>query len=200
MPVVIPNIFVGGPGNKAKASEVNANFAALGAKFNGGILDADVSDTAGIKGSKLSSTPGNRITQAQLDTAAVDGRVLKSDSVGTHDNAAVNLADHIKDAIITNAKLVAGTIAKDRLKLASATFAIASLPANSGVNVNTLLLSSAAFPIMLVLEKTTDPGSLELVMNLWLNTSSSAYFLQITNLSGFPSATVTVRVQYLQLT
>jgi hypothetical protein len=104
--LVIPNTFVAG--SKARASEVNANFTAVSAKFTegaGGISDGDVSSAAGIKNTKLSTVSGNRITQAQLEDDAVDLRVLRDDATAGSPNAAVNTADHIKDGIITKAKL-----------------------------------------------------------------------------------------------
>jgi hypothetical protein len=106
MSLTIPFTFVAK--TKAKASEVNANFAATAAKFSegaGGINDTDVSSTADINANKLSSTANKRITVAKFEDDAVDGRVLKDDvSIGSP-NAAVNLATHLKDRIIPKTKL-----------------------------------------------------------------------------------------------
>lgn len=100
MSLTIPFTFVGGAGNKAKASEVNANFAAVAAKFSegaGGIIDGDISTTAAIKGSKLSTTPGNRIPTAALEDEAVTDAKLANDtaSPGADAGRAVS-GDHIK--------------------------------------------------------------------------------------------------------
>lgn len=124
MSLSIPFTFIGGPGNKARASEVNANFLAVASKFSegvGGIGNSDIYTQAGIYGSKLSNVPGNRITPDRMEDDAVDLRVLRDDSTPGAPTAAVNTAFHIRDAIITNAKLVAGTVALDRLKVTTHT-------------------------------------------------------------------------------
>lgn len=98
MSLTIPFTFVAA--TKAKASEVNANFAAVAAKFSegaGGILDEDVSTTAAIKGTKLSNTPGNRIPTDRLEDEAVTDVKLANDVVdpGLDSGRAVS-GDHIK--------------------------------------------------------------------------------------------------------
>lgn len=100
MSLSIPYTFVGGVGNKAKASEVNANFAAVAAKFVqgvGGISDDDVSTTAAIKGSKLSSTLGSRVPTDRLELEAVTDIILANDTAipGFDTGRAVG-GEHIK--------------------------------------------------------------------------------------------------------
>src|SRR5258705_10692293 len=162
MSVVIPYVFVGGTGNKARASEVNANFLALKAKFtegSGGIGDEDISATAGIKASRLPSVGGTRVTATKLEADAVDLRVLKADATAGAPNAAVNTAAHIKDGIITPAKIVAGSLAKDRLKVAAVgPFVIAALSEGAFSNTDTGLLSTTAYPIRLDIESAGVPG------------------------------------------
>lgn len=205
MSVTIPFTFVGGAGNKARASEVNSNFTAVASKFTegpGGISDVDISTTAGIRAVKLSSLSPNRLTQAQFEDNAVDGRVLKDDPSGfPHANAAVNLADHIADAIITNAKLVAGTIAKDRLKLASVVIIVPVIAIHSFTAVDTTLLSTTAFPIALVFQEGTTQASLHPSLSLSLDTTTNKYWVVATNgnLIATPLA-YSVQVHYLQLT
>ena len=101
MPVSIPYTFVGGVGNKAKASEVNANFQALAAKFteaSGGISDTDIYASADINANKLSSSPGKRITAAKIEPNSIDSTVLKSDPAGF--SGAVAGPSYIKDAAV----------------------------------------------------------------------------------------------------
>lgn len=108
MPVIIPYTFVGGPGNKAKASEVNADFQAIAAKFTeqpGGIADADVYSFADLNANKLSSTAGKRITAAKFEPGAVDSAALKAGTIAPFSDAAVNTSNHIKDGIVTRSKL-----------------------------------------------------------------------------------------------
>lgn len=197
MSVVIPYTFVGGVGNKARAAEVNADFNALAAKFTegaGGIGDGDVSSTAGIRGSKLSSVPGNRITQAQMDDGSVDQRVLKSDATALSPNAAVNTANHIKDAIITNAKLVDATVKKGKLALASVTISVGAGPGT--VNIDTGLVSSTAQPINLIAETSSPPAGVTPDMFLALDTATGKYWVRaVLN----DAVTRTVRVLYLTI-
>ncbi len=85
MPVSIPFTFTGGPGNKAKASEVNANFASLAAKFtegSGGIADADVYAAADLSARKFSTTAGKRIQTANIEPGNIDSTLLKADPAG----------------------------------------------------------------------------------------------------------------------
>lgn len=108
MPVIIPFTFVGGPGNKAKASEVNADFQAIAAKFTeqpGGIADADVYSFADLNANKLSSTAGKRITAAKFEPGAVDSAALKAGTISPFADAAVNTSNHIKNGIVTWDKL-----------------------------------------------------------------------------------------------
>lgn len=108
MPVSIPFTFVGGVGNKAKASEVNANFQALAAKFteaSGGIADADIYAIADINANKLSSSPGKRLIASKFEPGAVDATALKSDATAGSPAAAVGTSNHIKDGIVLRKKL-----------------------------------------------------------------------------------------------
>jgi len=106
MPVSIPYTFIGGVGNKAKASEVNANFTRLASKFTegaGGIKDVDVSTGADLNANKLSDTDGKRITATKFQPGAVDATALRSDAV-TDANRAVT-TDHLRDFSVIAAKL-----------------------------------------------------------------------------------------------
>lgn len=105
-PLTIPNTFVAQ--TKAKASQVNANFAAVAAKFStgaGGILDADCSTAMDLDANKLSSIAGKRITFTKFEVGAVDSAALKKDATGGSPNAAVNDPTHIKDRMIPKTKL-----------------------------------------------------------------------------------------------
>lgn len=219
MSVTIPFVFVGGAGNKARASDVNANFSALAAKFTegaGGIANADISSTAGIKAIKLSTTPGDRITQAQLDDDAVDQRVLRDDITAGAPNAAVNTAAHIKDAIITNLKIVPGAIAADRLKITEVTQAF-SFPATGTGNSETftkaiapspaLPLMSAMLPLRATIEGYTvsGPGGAGQGAHVEVyNTIGATTYALIFNYTGtFAGAMTiagTIRFTYLDLT
>lgn len=108
MPVSIDFTFVGGVGNKAKASEVNANFRKLASKFTestGGIADADIYSFADINAHKLSSSPGKRLIASKFEPGAVDATALKSDATAGSPAAAVGTSNHIKNAVVTREKL-----------------------------------------------------------------------------------------------
>lgn len=197
MSVSIPFSFTAG--TKARASEVNQDFQAVAAKFTegaGGIGDSDISTTAGIKGSKLSSVAGNRITQAQMDDDAVDLRILKDDATAGSPNAAVNNTNHIKDAIVTNAKLVDATIKKGKLNLASVLITTISMPPNSGSIITTGLLSSASFPVTAHTE-VAGQESVFVDWRLHLNTTDGTYYLHAFNSSGSFTLGIRVRIWYL---
>lgn len=130
MPVVIPNVFVGGPGNKAKASEVNANFDALAAKFDAGIVNADVAVGAAIDADKLADAS---IATAKLESEAVTDAKLASDAIfpGADSGRAVS-GPHIKSLLEADLDriLPAAGIGKDKLKLTvqTAGFSITGTP------------------------------------------------------------------------
>lgn len=108
MSLSIPYTFTGGAGNKAKASEINANFQAIANKFSegaGGISDSDISSSAGIKGTKLTNVAGNRIPTDRIEDKAITFDKLKDDTGAGSPNAAVNTAAHVKDGILTTGKL-----------------------------------------------------------------------------------------------
>jgi len=196
MSLTITNTFVAGA--KARAAEVNKNFTDVSGKFTegtGGIADGDISSAAAIKSSKLSSVSGNRITQAQLEDDAVDLRVLKDDAASGSPNAAVNNANHIKDGIITNAKLVAGTLKKGSLNLASVLVAVPALAPGVTFNVSTTLNSSSAFPFAVVQENGAEYW---VHAKVKLTTGTGAYDLVGSNSSGVSnSAIFNIRVWYL---
>jgi hypothetical protein len=203
MSVVIPYTFVGGTGNKAKASEVNANFTAIASKFTegaGGIADGDISSTAGIKGSKLSQVAGNRITALQLEDDAVDLRVLKDDATAGAPNAAVNTSAHIKDGVVTGAKLADATITKGKLKFASVLTTMPLLTVDGELNVDTTLLSTTAFPLCLVFEASGLFSGSYPEVELVLDTATNKYYVHGRNPSAAANTiAMTVRVHYLQL-
>jgi hypothetical protein len=202
MSLSIPNTFTGG--TKARANEVNANFSAVAAKFTegaGGISDVDIAAGAGIKASKLSSVAGQRVTATQLEDDAVDSRILKDDPGAGSPNAAVSLAAHIKDGIITGAKLVAATIAKDKLKLSSVVVTIAVLNTGIDSNTDTTLNSASAFPIGYHREGVGIPAGAFPSTVLRLNTTDGKYYIYAWNMSGTTATTsFDVRVWYLSLT
>jgi hypothetical protein len=69
------------PGTLAKAEEVQQNFLALKAKFDGNIVDSDISGNAAIQGLKLYSSTDNSVkipTGAIKDFAIIGGAGLGS--------------------------------------------------------------------------------------------------------------------------
>lgn len=81
----------------ALADQVNADFAAVQAKFNAGIVDGDLAAGADIDGNKLSQTSGKQIPTAALQNNAVDEFKLKFDSINPGQDALRAVSgDHIK--------------------------------------------------------------------------------------------------------
>jgi hypothetical protein len=104
--VVIPNNLVDGT-DTAFGSQVLANDKATADIVNGQLATDNLSPSAGIKGSQLSGNQGERVPVSKMETGAVDSRVLLADANAGSPNAAVGTANHIKDGIITKAKLTA---------------------------------------------------------------------------------------------
>jgi hypothetical protein len=181
MSLVIPYTFVGGPGNKARAAEVNANFAAVAAKFTeaaGGISDADIATTAAIKGSKLSTTPGNRIPTAAIEDEAVTDVKLNNDTAipGVDSGRAVG-GEHIK--LLTAAQMArflpdtpSAGIGSNKLKLSfDATAFSFSAAGTGGSGIPALTISArnptgtfpkATYDLIAVFIK--DPGATNVLM------------------------------------
>jgi hypothetical protein len=207
MTLVIPYSFTAG--TKARAAEVNTNFSVIGQKF-GSIDNADVKAGAAIEASKLSGIAGSRITEAQMEDGAVNSRVLYADAGGI--NGAVGSADHIANGIITAAKLIAGQIAKDKLKLTEVTQAW-SIPFGGGLNGQTFARITAApalpaMAAMLPIRCTVEAFSCGAGgtgygagARVFEDATATDYFLQIAGvvLAG-NSASGTIRFTYLALT
>jgi len=116
-------------GNKAKSSEVNANFAAVAAKFStgaGGINDSDISSSCDFDANKLSVTPGKRIIANKFETGAVDSTALKKDPNAGSPNAAVNDPTHVKDGILGKAKL--STVVGQKVTVAQLDLLVEDVP------------------------------------------------------------------------
>lgn len=98
----------------ANADQVNANFAAVQAKFNGGIVDGDLSSAADLDGNKLSQASGKQVPTAALANNAVTQAKLSSDAAqpGVDANRAVTGA-HIAAVDATNLKRFLPTAAAD---------------------------------------------------------------------------------------
>jgi hypothetical protein len=204
MSLVIPNIFVGGAGHKARASEVNTNFQAVSAKFTegaGGIADGDISTAAGIKGSKISSVAGSRISNAQLEDDAVDLRVLKDDATAGSPNAAVNTSNHIKDGIIIDSKIVAGGLKKVSLALASVLVAMPAISQAARASVDTTLIPSTALPVGWFSEYAGAVVGSVVVLELHLDTAANKFYLVgvNANIGGANSPAFNIRVWYITI-
>jgi len=174
--VVIPFRFV--PDTLADADQVNANFDALQAKFNAGIVDGDVSPSADLDGNKLSQNPLKQVPETRLGTSSVSQRVLQKDanSPGSDALRAVT-GDHI--ALLTVAQVLrfmpAGAITSSML---AAGAALANLAAASvGLNKLKITLATAAFGPL-------NPGA---------NATVASGFLAI---AAFPTATFDVLAAY----
>lgn len=99
--VTIPNTFLAE--TAALADQINANFAALQAKF-GGIVDGDIAATPDLDGGKLSQTSGKQVPTAALANQAVTSGKLANDTNDPGSDALRAVTgDHI--ATITSPKM-----------------------------------------------------------------------------------------------
>ena len=197
MSLSIPFTFVGGPGRKAKASEVNANFQAVANKFtegSGGINNSDISANAGIYGTKLSNTAGNRIPTDRVEDDAIDKDKLKDDASAGSPNAAVNTALHIKDRIITavklalasitNAEIASATILYGNVKFQTFTQAGSSLAAGPH-SYDTGLLGASFQPLTVWFENNSTPGNEQnFTIKSFRDTVSDHWYLEVNNLTA----------------
>ena len=163
MSLSIPYTFIGGPGNKARAAEVNANFLAVASKFTegvGGISDADCSIAMGLKGSKLSNVPGNRVPTDRIEDDAIDKNKLRDDATAGAPNAAVNTAEHIKDRIVTGSKVVIRTLSRAELKATVSSYVMSGVLTSSGA----YLLGSGFTPAI-------PNGSTAQILSVWVESA-----------------------------
>lgn len=196
MSVSIPFTMVAGA--KAKASEINACLQAIANKFTegaGGITNADVSAAAGIYGTKLSNVPGTRIPFDRIEDDAVDKDKLKDDSAPGAPAAAVNNSNHIKDGIITSAKLVDNTIANvklldasvlsGKLKLVIYSQVIAGNLTTGSHTYDTGLLGANFQPLAIYADNAAVPGGeQQFFFNIYRNSLTDHYFIEAFNNSG----------------
>ena len=187
MSLSIPFTFTGGPGNKARASEVNTNFQAIAKKFTeeaGGIVDADIYTFAAIKGSKLSNVAGNRVPSDRIEDDAIGAAQLK-DEASPSTNAAVNSANHIKDGIITNAKLVNATLLAGKIKINSVNFGAQGVvvPTGAAINFTTGKTAAQIVPLALYSERAGGADLLDdrAIVSLYHRTSDDLYYFSIHN-------------------
>ena len=90
-------------GTPADASEVQENFIDITDQVNGNLDYTNLSESAAIKGTQLSTT--YRIPTDRIADKAVDKDKLKDDTDPGSPLAAVNSSAHIKDGIVTKAKI-----------------------------------------------------------------------------------------------
>lgn len=122
MSVTLPYTFQAG--QKAKASEVNANFVVLANKFTegvGGIGNSDISTSAQIDGSKISNVAGRRIPTDRIEDAAIttvkilDGNVTTAKLMNSTGAADGVTTAKLADLAATKPKIGAGAISRDKL-------------------------------------------------------------------------------------
>jgi hypothetical protein len=135
---------------------------------------------AGIKGSgasnQLSTTPGERVSTSTIEDDAIDKDKLRDDATGTpgingSPSAAVNTANHIKDRIITAAKVVLASLTRAELKMTTSTFAVVSLTIGPGSSNQ--VLGTAFTPAIPITTAATVIGlSIGAVATGWLGVRS----------------------------
>lgn len=167
MNLVIPVTFASG--TKAKAAEVNANFAAVATIINGGLGNANFSSAVGqaLDANKLSAVAGQRITTAKMENNAVDARVLLSDTASPGSDALRAVSgDHVRTltlaqvlriipaSSITNgmlagplgALITAASLGEDKLKITAHSVAVGLSVAVANTYGNAAANPSVNFP------------------------------------------------------
>ena len=194
---------------KARASEINEAFAIITDKFSSAITSADLSPSAGIKGTRISSASGYCIQTANLQSGCVTSAKLQSSASSSALRAVT--ANHIQDAAvganaiatdaietrhllagaITNAKVAPGALLFGALKLITLTRALSLTLAGNGRYsfdmegtgwTGTPLLNGQYLPILVGLEATTDPPAVNFTtQEFFHNTSTGKWFACISN-------------------
>lgn len=138
-------------GTIANGDEVDTDLNKLYTELNGNIDDANIKPSAAIAGSKIAS---GSITTAQLADDSVDNNKLKDDA-GVDANRAVT-RDHIRDAAINSAKILATAIGFDRLNTSTVSFSSLITP---GVpTVDTGVVFATYYPLVWYITG-ADPGN-----------------------------------------
>ncbi len=130
---------------RAKASDWNGNCQTIEDKFNASIVDADISPTANLQGTKLldGSLPGTKLQ----DGAITNAKLGQSPTV---DSARSVTADCIKDGAITSRTLAAGAVTAAKLDSTAAVITTPTQLAGAVVKQGKLSLNSAtiSFPAL----------------------------------------------------
>jgi len=203
MSLSIPYTFIGGPGNKAKASQVNANFQACAGKFtegSGGIGNEDIRTNAGIVGTKLSSIPGLRIPNDRFDDDTVDARVLRDDAA-VDGNRSVT-TNHLRDGCVTPAKLAAAAIVSGKLKLNIFDYPLGSVsPALSFNQGITGLTATTGIPLFIEYRRSGATNNFDgaLTVRFYLRTDTGQYYFQYWNEGLHDYSGLTIRVYWLSI-
>jgi len=89
----------------AFGSDVLANDEAIRSVVNGALADDNISPSANIKGSKLSSTPGERIPTDRIEDDSVTDAKLRDAALDADDALRSVTGAHIRNLTITKNKL-----------------------------------------------------------------------------------------------
>lgn len=162
-------------GSTAYGSQVRANDDAIVAQVNGNIDDQNIKTNAGIQGTKLSNTAGQRIPTDRIEDNAVTFDKL-SDSATVDGDRAVG-ANHVRnDAIIARS-----------LKDSSVGWTPGgSLAAGTATSFDTTILASTIIPLALRKSFAGVPASpqMSLILSLWNDTNTGKYHLCLYNPQG----------------
>jgi hypothetical protein len=155
MPLVIPFRFL--VDDIADADQMNSVNDAIAAKFNAGIVDADISPGAGIDGNKLSSDGAKQVPESRLGTNSVSNRVLQSSATG--DSLRAVGTDSCKDSFLIARHITDGIIPAGKLKKVDVTQTFTSLGVNGEIVLVPLIPAlSAMMPISAIAEGVTIVG------------------------------------------
>ena len=138
-------------GTIANGDEVDTDLNKLYTELNGNIDDANIKPSAAIAGSKIAS---GSITIAQLADDSVDNNKLKDDAAIDINRAVTR--DHIRDAAINSAKILATAIGFDRLNTSIVSFSSIISP---GIpTVDTGVVFATYYPLIWFMTG-IDPGN-----------------------------------------
>jgi len=130
-------------GTPEDASQVQENFIDITDQVNGSLDYTNLSESAAIKGTQLSTT--YKIPTDRLAADCVTKDILKDDATAGAADAAVNSSAHIKDGIVTKAK-ISGKLAMAQLDVSvqEVSFTISGLNSGSTLVATTIYRETAS--------------------------------------------------------
>lgn len=162
-------------GTPEDASQVQENFIDITDQVNGNLDYTNLSESAAIKGTQLSTT--YKIPTDRLAADCVTKDILKDDVTSGAPDAAVNSSAHIKDGIVTKAKI------SGKLSLAQMDVSVTTVTGDSATQLYGQLGGIVPF-----LYSDGTNYHVKLLVTTWTYSAGTMFFSQDTSIISFGSS------------